>query len=114
MATASALRHSPPIRNRLLRALLPTDLALLRPHLKPVVLPLYKDIERPNRLIEIVVFMEAGIASVVAVQSDDTKVEVGLIGCEGMSGTTVVLAATNRRIQPTCRSPVHHRGPARE
>ena len=35
--------------------------------------------------------MEAGIASVVAVQSDETRVEVGLIGCEGMSGTAVVL-----------------------
>jgi len=91
MATVSTPRHSPPIRNCLLRALLPTDLALLQPHLKPVVLPLYKDIEWPNRPIETIVFMEAGIASVVAVQSDDTKVEVGLIGCEGMSGTAVVL-----------------------
>ncbi len=35
--------------------------------------------------------MEAGIASVVAVQSDETRVEVGLIGNEGMSGTAVVL-----------------------
>lgn len=38
-----------------------------------------------------VYFMEAGIASVVAVQPDDTKVEVGLIGREGMTGTSVVL-----------------------
>ena len=35
--------------------------------------------------------MEAGIASVVAVQPDDTQVEVGLIGREGMSGIAVVL-----------------------
>jgi CRP-like cAMP-binding protein len=35
--------------------------------------------------------MEAGIASVVAVQSDETRVEVGLIGREGMSGIAVVL-----------------------
>ena len=35
--------------------------------------------------------MEAGIASVVAVQSDETRVEVGLIGREGMSGVAVVL-----------------------
>jgi CRP-like cAMP-binding protein len=47
--------------------------------------------ERPNRRIETVYFMEAGIASVVAVQSDGTRVEVGLIGREGMSGIAVVL-----------------------
>ena len=35
--------------------------------------------------------MEAGIASVVAVQPDETPVEVGLIGREGMTGIAVVL-----------------------
>jgi hypothetical protein len=54
-------------------------------------MPLLKDLERPNRRIESVCFVEAGIASVVAVQPDATKVEVGLIGPEGMSGTAVVL-----------------------
>jgi CRP-like cAMP-binding protein len=67
------------------------DLALLRPHLQPIAMPLLKDMERPNQRIETVYFMEAGIASVVAVQPDETRVEVGLIGCEGMSGTAVVL-----------------------
>ena len=38
-----------------------------------------------------VYFMEAGIASIVAVQADGTRVEVGLIGREGMSGIAVVL-----------------------
>jgi CRP-like cAMP-binding protein len=49
------------------------------------------EMERPNRRIETVYFMEAGIASVVAVRPDKTKVEVGLIGPEGMSGTAVIL-----------------------
>jgi CRP-like cAMP-binding protein len=69
----------------------PTDLALLLPHLQPVALPLLKDLERSNRRIEMIYFMETGIASVVAVQSDETKVEVGLIGLEGMSGIAVIL-----------------------
>jgi CRP-like cAMP-binding protein len=68
-----------------------TDLALLRPHLQPVTMPVFKDLERPNRQIEAVYFMEAGIASVVAVQPDATRVEVGLIGYEGMSGIAVAL-----------------------
>ena len=55
-------------------------------------MPVKRDIERPNRRIETICFMETGIASVVAVQSDETEVEVGLIGCEGMTGTAVVLS----------------------
>ena len=91
MAPVSALRHPTPPRNRLLAAMSAADLALIRPHLKPVAMPLLKDMERPNRRIETIYFMEAGIASVVAEQPDETRVEVGLIGAEGMSGTAVVL-----------------------
>jgi CRP-like cAMP-binding protein len=68
-----------------------SDLGLLRPHLQPVAMDLLKDMELPNRRIETVYFMEAGIASVVAVQPDETRIEVGLIGSEGMSGTAVLL-----------------------
>jgi len=49
------------------------------------------DLERPNRRIEDVYFPEAGIASVVAVQPNEARVEVGLIDREGMSGIAVVL-----------------------
>jgi CRP-like cAMP-binding protein len=69
------------------------DLALLQPHLRPVAMPVFKDMERPNRRIETVYFMEAGIASVVAVQFGETRAEVGLIGREGMSGIAVVLGS---------------------
>jgi CRP-like cAMP-binding protein len=68
-----------------------SDLALLLPHLKPIAMAVFKDMEQPNRRIDSVYFMEAGIASVVAIQPDQTKVEVGLIGREGMSGIAVVL-----------------------
>jgi CRP-like cAMP-binding protein len=67
------------------------DWELLQSYLQPVEMPLLKDLERPNRRIETVYFMESGIASVVAVQPDETRIEVGLIGREGMSGTAVVL-----------------------
>jgi CRP-like cAMP-binding protein len=78
-------------RNRLLAALTEADLDLIQPHLEPVSLDLRKDLEKPNRPIGDVYFPDIGIASVVAIQFDDTRVEVGLIGCEGMSGTSVVL-----------------------
>ena len=83
-------KHSPS-RNRLLSVLSDGDFALLQPHLRHVALPLLYDLERPNRKIEMVYFMEAGIASIVAVQSDGIRVEIGLVGREGMSGVAVVL-----------------------
>jgi CRP-like cAMP-binding protein len=90
MATVSRRSSSLP-RNQLLNAMSATDLALLQPHLKPIEMAVFKEMERPNKPIDTVYFMEAGIASVVAVQPDETKVEVGLIGREGMSGIAVVL-----------------------
>jgi len=91
MLAISKPRNSSPSRNQLLAALSASDRALLQPHLQPISMPVLKDMERPNRRIETVYFLDTGIASVVAVQSDGTKAEVGLIGCEGMSGTAVVL-----------------------
>src|ERR1700688_4055198 len=96
-APTSPPRHSSPSRhlarqrNRLLAALSPADLAWVQPHLNSLAVAVRHEIERPNRRIESVYFMDAGIASVVAVQADQTQVEVGLIGPEGMSGTAVVL-----------------------
>jgi CRP-like cAMP-binding protein len=91
MSPVLAARNSASPRNRLLAAMSRTDIALLQPHLQPVTMPVKKDLERPNRQIEAVYFMEAGIASVVAVQPDATRIEVGLIGYEGMSGIAVAL-----------------------
>jgi CRP-like cAMP-binding protein len=85
-----ALSPSRP-RNRLLAALAPADFELLQSRLETVPLKLRQELERPNRAIDDVYFPDIGIASVVAVQSNDTRVEVGLIGCEGMTGTAVVL-----------------------
>lgn len=78
-------------RNRLLASMTPSDLDLIQPHLTPVSLKLRQDLEKPNRRIDDVYFMEIGITSVVAMQSDDTQIEVGLIGCEGMTGLPIVL-----------------------
>jgi CRP-like cAMP-binding protein len=91
MALVSTSRKIVRPLNKLLAAMSRSDLAALLPHLQPVAMPLLTDMERPNRRIETIYFMEVGIASVVAIQPDATKVEVGLIGPEGMSGTAVVL-----------------------
>lgn len=75
--------------NRLFAALSPGDFALLRPHFEPVELPRLATLGHPGRRIDHVHFMEAGIASIVAVQSR-VNVEVGLVGNEGMTGLEIV------------------------
>jgi CRP-like cAMP-binding protein len=84
--------NTPRIRNRLLKFLSPSDLALLQLSLAPVELPQRHYFEKPNKPIEEVCFPETAVASVVAAQGD-LQVEVGLIGCEGMTGTPLVLGS---------------------
>ena len=76
--------------NRILQLLSAADLGLLEPHLVAVTMKLRDRYEDPNRPIELVIFPSTGIASVVAKQNG-SDAEIGLIGCEGMSGTAIVL-----------------------
>jgi CRP-like cAMP-binding protein len=80
-----------PSRNRLLASLSEADFGLLQANLEPVTLKLYKALEKPNRRIDHAYFIEAGFASVVGIQAKETKVEVGLVGPEGMTGISIVL-----------------------
>jgi CRP-like cAMP-binding protein len=80
-----------PKNNRLLARLSEKDFDAVRPHLEALELPVRFDMEKPSRPIEHVYFPETGMASVVAIQANDKRVEVGLIGCEGMSGLAILL-----------------------
>ena len=71
MTPVPTFNGSSPPRNRLLAALSVADLALLQPHLQWAPMSLLKDMERPNRRIDNVYFMETGIASAVAMQPDE-------------------------------------------
>jgi CRP-like cAMP-binding protein len=77
--------------NLLLASLSSSDRGRLQAHLQPVTLALRQVLEQPDKRVDAVYFPEAGFASVVAIQADDTHVEVGLIGREGMTGLTIVL-----------------------
>jgi CRP-like cAMP-binding protein len=89
MATASRATRG----NRLLEALSAQERALLTPHLERRQFKLRDPFERPNRRIDDVYFLESGIASVVAQHPDGRRVEIGIIGREGMSGSAVVLGS---------------------
>ncbi|HZQ41263.1 MAG TPA: Crp/Fnr family transcriptional regulator, partial [Rhizomicrobium sp.] len=79
------------IRNRLLRKLSDEDWGLLAPHLEPITLRERQVIEVPNKPITHAYFVETGIASVVAVDAEDHRIEVGVIGYEGMTGVPLVM-----------------------
>jgi CRP-like cAMP-binding protein len=80
-------------QNHLLSRLTADDLALLKPGLTRVDLPLRKQLEAPGKRINSVYFIDSGFASVVADGSARNKIEVGMIGREGMTGVAVVLGS---------------------
>ena len=77
--------------NHLLRALTAEDFALLEDHLESVPLALHQKIEEPHKPIRHIYFVEDGLMSVVASAGGDERIEVGLIGWEGMSGIPIVM-----------------------
>ena len=79
------------IKNQVLSRLPRSDLALLKPHLASVDLPVLTPLETGNKRIDAVYFLERGFASVVADGTGQRGVEVGIIGREGMTGLAVVM-----------------------
>jgi CRP-like cAMP-binding protein len=77
-------------KNRILSRLSAADMALLRPDLESIELPLRYVCEEANKPITHSYFIEYGLASIVAANGLK-RLEVGLIGCEGMTGLPVVL-----------------------
>lgn len=67
------------------------DLALLEPHMQRCDLPLRQILVSPNTPIEAVYFIERGIGSVVASTTSGHEAEVGFIGFEGMTGSSLVM-----------------------
>src|SRR5215217_3310398 len=77
-------------RNRLLFALNRDDFDLLQPDLEPVALDLRQWLIEAGEPIQHVTFPEHGIVSILA-DTSQGRIEVGMIGPEGMAGLPVVL-----------------------
>ena len=84
------------VRNRLLKALAPADFALLQPNLQPVATELRQTLIVPNEPVTRLFFPETGYASVVTGGSGGGKVEVGMIGREGLVGASPLLLGSDR------------------
>ena len=79
------------LRNRLLASLSNADLGLLWSHLEFVNLDVHQVLEEPGDLVTHVHFIESGLISNVGVARPNHRIEVGMIGYEGMTGFGVVL-----------------------
>ena len=82
-------------KNRLLTALPPDAFALIAPHLQLVPTSLHQVLIAPDVEIEHLFFPETGFASITTVGSS-SKVEVGMIGREGLVGAAPVLLGGDR------------------
>jgi CRP-like cAMP-binding protein len=78
-------------QNRLLAAMSRDDLALLKPLLQPLTLKTRQVLEPANKAIKYSYFIASGLASVIAIGRNHHRLEVGIIGREGMTGLPVVL-----------------------
>ncbi len=87
---AAAPMHRP-FGNVLLDSLSAADRAVLGPQLESISLTRRQVLESPGSAISSVVFPESGIVSVMARSARDRKIEVGLIGFDGMIGLGTML-----------------------
>ncbi len=82
-----------PQENHILAALPVSELEKFAMKLRPVPLKLGHVLYAPSQMVEHVYFPTAGVISLLAAFEDGTTVEAGVIGREGMLGTSVVLGA---------------------
>jgi len=94
------------IANRLLASLSAKDFASLQPHLQPVSLDMRKVLIEPNSPINHVYFPEAGMSSVTN-NSSGGKIEVGVVGREGMVGLPIVLGIDQTPYEHFMQIPGH-------
>ena len=80
-------------KNHLLRRLPAADLARLRPFLKRVEMPFGKVITEAGDVVEGVIFIEEGIASILVVLKNGASIEVALVGAEGIAGIPALFDA---------------------
>jgi CRP-like cAMP-binding protein len=87
----AAAPRAPPVGNLLLRSLKAADLACLKPHLEPVALNEGHVIVAQDDPITFVCFPECGVTSLADVQASGGRVEIALIGRDGMTNSQLLL-----------------------
>lgn len=80
---------SSPFRNTLLQHLEPETIARL--HLRPIVLPLFYELETPGKSIENIIFLEEGIGSMTTAFENGSQVETSMFGYESAMGVSALM-----------------------
>ena len=78
-------------QNLLLCSLSAGDRAEIEPHLARAPIQLHQIIEVPDRPVITVVFPISGVGSTIALGVDGRRIEAGLFGREGMSGSVILM-----------------------
>lgn len=94
-----------PTQNRLLAALGDDSLASILPKLSQMTLTSRQTLYHPDTEIDTVYFPESAMISLVSNLDDGTQAEVGLVGNEGMLGTTVLSGADTSFVEAMCQMP---------
>jgi CRP-like cAMP-binding protein len=87
------------IRNRLLAALPPADFAALVNHLQRAEMELKQVLHEPGQKFQNLYFPESGMISHVAPMDIGQRVEVGVVGREGLAGLPALLGAQRATIE---------------
>jgi CRP-like cAMP-binding protein len=87
------------VQNRLLRALPITELEQLWPRLERVELFVRHAVLLPDAPVQCVYFVETGTVSMFTTLEDGVRIEVGLVGPEGMVGLPVLLGAETSAVE---------------
>ena len=92
-------------RNRLLRAMTPEALELVRARLEPFTLELRQVLYEPMQPITYAYFPADGAVSILALSGPAETVEVGTVGFEGFSGLPLLFGVDREPFQAICQSP---------
>jgi CRP-like cAMP-binding protein len=78
-------------RNRLLAMMSSAVLDRLAPHIEAIELDVRQILEAPGEVISHAYFVEGGLVSVVGTAPQGHRIEIGMVGYEGMSGVGIAL-----------------------
>jgi CRP-like cAMP-binding protein len=95
MPDADALARPASLRircaNQLLRQLSGADAGLLRPAFEPMQLDVGRVLYAPGQPVRHVYFVESGLVSIVGANKGRRRMEVGMVGFEGMTSLETIL-----------------------
>jgi len=79
-----------PISNHVLCSISQEEFRKLCPALEFVKLNQHRSLYRRARIMQAAYFINSGVASLILVGEDGRSVEVGVVGCEGLTGTALM------------------------